>query len=176
MASDLSDASLSEAIRRVKFIAFDFDGVFTDNLVYVFEDGREAVRCNRSDGIGLAAVRALGIGMVIISTEVNPVVQVRAQKLNVACINGCEDKRSALHNILAERGLSWEQAAFVGNDVNDLPCLENVGLAVVVADSHPQVHTCAHYRTAAAGGAGAVREMCDLFVRTLSQFESEHPA
>jgi len=176
MALAPSEAALLEVIRHIKFIAFDFDGVFTDNLVYVFEDGREAVRCSRSDGIGLSAIHSLGIGTAIISTEVNPVVQMRAKKLKIACANGCDDKRAALDQFLSEQGLSPSQAAFLGNDVNDLPCLEIVGLAIIVADAHPQVHSCAHYRTAAKGGAGAVREVCDLFVRAYTESGSVLPS
>ncbi|MBM4423640.1 MAG: 3-deoxy-D-manno-octulosonate 8-phosphate phosphatase, partial [Chloroflexi bacterium] len=73
------EPALSQLIRRIRFVAFDFDGVFTDNLVYVFEDGREAVRCSRADGIGLSKLRELGIHTVIISTETNPVVSARAR-------------------------------------------------------------------------------------------------
>ena len=72
---------LQKAIRKIRLIAFDFDGVFTDNMVYVLQDGSEAVRCNRSDGIGLQKLNKLGIKTVIISTESNPVVSARAQKL-----------------------------------------------------------------------------------------------
>ena len=75
--------SLEELILRVRLIAFDFDGVFTDNMVYVFEDGTEAVRCFRSDGIGLQKLKRAGIKTVIISTEANPVVSARARKLKM---------------------------------------------------------------------------------------------
>lgn len=157
----------SALVKKVRLIAFDFDGVFTDNSVYVFEDGREAVRCTRADGIGLAKLRGLGVEAVIISTEINPVVQVRADKLGVYCIQGCEDKRSALLALLEERGLSLEQAAFVGNDVNDLACLEMVSLPIVVRDAHPDIIPIARFRTRARGGYGAVREICDHFSRIL---------
>jgi len=76
----LDAASLAQIIRNIRLVAFDFDGVFTDNTVYVFEDGREAVRCTRSDGIGLSKLRALGIATVIISTEPNPVAQNRPKR------------------------------------------------------------------------------------------------
>jgi YrbI family 3-deoxy-D-manno-octulosonate 8-phosphate phosphatase len=158
---------VAERVRRVRLVGFDFDGVFTDNSVYVFEDGREAVRCSRADGIGLAKLARFGVGAVIISTEVNPVVSARAKKLGVLCVQGCEDKPSALERILGERNLTFDQAAFVGNDVNDLTCLEKVHLPIVVQDAHPDVASVATYRTRAPGGYGAVREVCDIFEQVL---------
>jgi 3-deoxy-D-manno-octulosonate 8-phosphate phosphatase (KDO 8-P phosphatase) len=160
--------NLDEIIRGLRLVAFDFDGVFTDNMVYVFEDGREAVRCSRADGIGLNYLKRLGFHLLIISTETNPVVSARARKLNIPCLQGVDDKRATLESVLQEKGLSLEQAAFVGNDINDLPCLTAVRLPIVVQDAHPEVISHALYRTTALGGHGAVREVCDLFARLLT--------
>ena len=159
---------LAAAVRRVRLIAFDFDGVFTDNTVYVFEDGREAVRCCRADGLGLARLKARNIESIIISAEVNSVVLMRGRKLGVECFTGCDDKRATLQARLKERGLDASQAAFVGNDVNDLVCLKAVGLPIVVQDAHPDVVPYGLYRTAHKGGDGAVREICDLFETVLA--------
>jgi YrbI family 3-deoxy-D-manno-octulosonate 8-phosphate phosphatase len=159
---------LEGRIRAVRLVAFDFDGVFTDNSVFVFEDGREAVRCNRSDGIGLRKLERLGLATMIISTEANPVVTARSRKLKIRCIQNCEDKGAILESVLQELALSAEEVAFVGNDVNDLPCLTRVGLPIVVQDAHPDVFPYARYRTRHPGGHGAVREVCDLFERVLS--------
>jgi YrbI family 3-deoxy-D-manno-octulosonate 8-phosphate phosphatase len=150
-------------------IAFDFDGVFTDNTVYVADDGHESVRCWRGDGIGLRQVEELGIATVVVSTETNAVVQHRARKMAVRCFNGCENKLDTLSGIAAEMGISLDAIAFVGNDLNDLVCLTAVGLPIVVMDAHPSVRDVARYRTSAPGGHGAVREVCDLFVDTLSR-------
>lgn len=149
-------------MRRVRLVAFDFDGVFTDNSVYVNQDGMEMVRCVRSDGFGLQALAALGVKTVILSTETNPVVSARARKLAVRCIQGCDNKLEALQGLLAEAGVNLDESGFVGNDVNDLACLRAVGLPVVVADAHEDVVPHALYRTTAPGGHGAVREICDL--------------
>ena len=164
-----NNSLLKERIRSVRLIAFDFDGVFTDNKVYVLQDGSEAVCCFRGDGIGLEKLKRLGIQTVIISTEVNPVVGSRSSKLGIRCVQGCNDKRTALDNVVRELGLSFDQVAFVGNDVNDLTCLLAVGLPMVVRDAHPDVVGVALYQTELAGGQGAVREICDLFERTLSE-------
>lgn len=154
---------LNEIVRRIRLIAFDFDGVFTDNMVFVLQDGTEAVRCFRSDGIGLQKLKKLGIESVIISTEANPVVAARARKLKIRCIQDCQDKRAALNDIARELNITWGEIAFVGNDINDLPCLESVALPIVVQDAYQEVVPTALYRTQRPGGHGAVREICDLF-------------
>ena len=160
---------LQEVIQKIRLVAFDFDGVFTDNMVYVFEDGSEAVRCFRSDGIGLKKLKQLKIETVIISTESNPVVSARADKLKIRCFQNCEDKRKTLESLAQEMDISLAEIAFVGNDINDLPCLTCVGLPIVVHDAHPDVRSLAHYRTKAPGGHGAVREVCDLFEQVLAK-------
>ena len=156
-------------IRKIRLVAFDFDGVFTDNMVYVFEDGSEAVRCSRGDGIGLQKLKRLGIEAVIISTESNPVVSARARKLKIRCMQDCSDKRKALEDIAKEKGVSLSEVAFVGNDINDLECLTKVGLPIVVNDAHKDVIPIALYQTMHPGGYGAVREVCDLFEQVLAK-------
>jgi YrbI family 3-deoxy-D-manno-octulosonate 8-phosphate phosphatase len=163
------DSNFKKAIRQIRLVAFDFDGVFTDNMVYVLQDGSEAVRCNRSDGIGLQKLKKMGIKTVIISTESNPVVSARAQKLNIQCFQNCEDKRQTLTSVAREFGIALDEIAFVGNDINDLECLTCVGLPIVVQDAHPEVISLAAYRTEAHGGHGAVREICDLFEQVLAK-------
>lgn len=150
--------------RAVKLVVFDFDGVFTDNTVYVSQDGVETVRCWRGDGLGLAKLRQAGIPTMIVSTEANPVVTARSTKLAVRCIQGCDDKLAAVRALADEHGVTLGDVAFVGNDINDLACLEAVGLPIVVHDAHPDVIGAAAYRTTAPGGRGAVREVCDAIV------------
>jgi len=161
--------NLDEIISRVRLVAFDFDGVFTDNMVYVLEDGSEAVRCFRSDGLGLQKLKKLGIETVIISTEINPVVSARANKLKIRCVQNCSDKRAVLQEIAREKNITLDEVAFVGNDINDLACLECVALPIVVHDAHRDVLAAARYRTKLPGGHGAVREVCDLFEQTLAR-------
>jgi YrbI family 3-deoxy-D-manno-octulosonate 8-phosphate phosphatase len=157
-----ASAEMLRALRLLRVIAFDFDGVFTDNTVIVDENGVESVRCWRGDGLGLSALRRLGVGSVVVSTETNPVVGARCQKLNIECHQGCTDKITTLRAIAEAAGCTLDEVAFVGNDVNDSECLRAVGLPIVVADSHPQVVSLAAYVTHEKGGRGAVREVCDL--------------
>jgi YrbI family 3-deoxy-D-manno-octulosonate 8-phosphate phosphatase len=159
---------IEEIIARIRLIAFDFDGVFTDNMVYVDEDGHETVRCYRSDGIGLSKLRKLGIATVIISTEANPVVSARARKLKIRCIQDCHDKRTVLDSLAREKNISLQEIAFVGNDINDQACLESVALPIVVQDGYQDIVPMALYQTRRPGGHGAVREVCDLFESVLA--------
>lgn len=161
--ADPITAETEKTIQKIQLIAFDFDGVFTDNMVYTFEDGREAVKCSRSEGLGIQKIKDLGIDMVVISTEVNPVVAARCRKLGLLCIHGCENKLATLTEIAKQKNISLDRVAFVGNDINDIPCLRHAGFPVVVHDAHPDVFGFARFRTTRDGGHGAVREICDLF-------------
>lgn len=152
-------------LRAIRLVAFDFDGVFTDDAVYVDQEGTELVRCWRGDGLGLRKLDALGIASIILSTEVNPVVGVRARKMKIRCLQGLPDKRSSLDTVAREAGVALEAVAYVGNDINDLLCLQAVGLPIAVRNAHADVLPCARYRTDTAGGYGAVREVCDQFER-----------
>jgi YrbI family 3-deoxy-D-manno-octulosonate 8-phosphate phosphatase len=155
----------TSTLRAVRLVVFDFDGVFTDDAVYVDEEGKESVRCWRGDGLGLRKLDALKIETLILSTEVNPLVGYRAQKLRIKCYHGVEDKRAALTRIASEAGVPLSDIAYVGNDINDALCFSAVGVAIAVRNAHPDVLACAHYRTDARGGYGAVREVCDCLDR-----------
>ena len=125
-----SDSAIKKDIRKIRLVAFDFDGVFTDNMVYVLQDGTEAVRCHRGDGIGLQKLKKIGIETVIISTEANPVVSARARKLKIRCYQDCRDKRKMLESLAQRLGISLDEVAFVGNDpLHDLALGELHGLS-----------------------------------------------
>lgn len=157
----LDDPRFAERAQRVRLPGIDFDGVMTDNTVYVFEDGREAVRCSRLEGYGLRRMIAAGVTPVIVSTEANDVVSARARKLNIHCIQNVPDKVAAMEALLGQHGLGWREAAFIGNDVNDLEVLRRVGLAAIVADAHECVCVGGVFQVTRRGGDGAVRELCD---------------
>jgi 3-deoxy-D-manno-octulosonate 8-phosphate phosphatase (KDO 8-P phosphatase) len=151
-----------ELLASVKLVAFDFDGVFTDNTVFVTQEGAESVRCWRSDGLGLARLRQVGVQVFIISTEMNPVVTVRSNKLKLNCKQGVEDKAATILQVCKELGIAPEITMFVGNDINDIPAFKVVGIPVAVADAYPETYPHIIYRTTKPGGFGAVRELCDL--------------
>ncbi len=143
-------------------VVLDFDGVLTDNRVWVDGDGRELIAANRGDGWGIARLSELGIEVLILSTETNPVVTARAKKLKLDVEQGIVDKASALKRILGDRKLDPQNVIYVGNDVNDLPCFPLVGFAFGVQDAHADVLRAADYVLAFKGGHGAVREVCDI--------------
>ncbi len=145
-------------------VIMDFDGVLTDNRVLVCADGSEAVLANRSDGMGLAQLRAHSVRLAVISAEANPVVQARCRKLRLECISGADVKAPVLMAWLDRHGIDAGAAIYVGNDVNDLPCLAMVGCGVAVRDAHPEVRAAARLVLDAPGGRGAIRELCDLVI------------
>ena len=153
-----------EIAKLIQMVVFDFDGVFTDNRVLVMQDGTEGVFCSRADGFGLAALRSAGVQSLVISKEVNPVVGERCKKLRIPCIQGCDNKQEVLTREIRQLGISLERVAYVGNDINDIECLEIVGLPVCVADAWPPVKEFSKIVTKAKGGYGAVREFCDFIV------------
>lgn len=146
----------------ISALVLDFDGVLTDNKVLVLEDGSEAVLCNRSDGLGLAQTKILNIPVLVLSTEKNPVVKARCEKLGLECVYGIQDKSSALKKWLEKASLDISNVIYVGNDTNDLLCLNAVGCGVAVNDSHEKVKKAAKVILDSNGGEGAVREITDL--------------
>ena len=153
---------------RIGALILEFDGVLTDNRVMVTSDGREGVLCNRSDGLGLGELRDAGLPMLILSKERDPVVDVRARKLGIESITGADDKLAVLKKWLAERGIDAADVVYVGNDVNDLECIEHVGCGVAVADAQPRVRAAADLVLRCSGGAGAVREVSDMILASLA--------
>lgn len=152
---------------RVDLLVLDFDGVLTDNRVWVSEDGREMIAANRGDSLIMTKLRKSGTEVVILSSEVNPVVSARAKKMRVEAIHGVglDDKAGVLLNLLKERHIDPAHVVYVGNDINDLPCFDVAGWAVAVADAQPEVLRAADYVTKKTGGHGAVREVCDLILQ-----------
>lgn len=143
----------------VDAVVLDFDGTQTDDRVLIDSDGREIVAVHRGDGLGIAALRRDGLELLILSTEVNPVVAARADKLKVPVLHGIDRKDLALKQWCEERGVVPERVLYVGNDVNDLSCFNLVGWPVAVAGAHDAVRGAARAVTSTGGGAGAVREI-----------------
>lgn len=147
---------------NIKAVVFDFDGVFTDNTVYVFENGMEAVKCNRSDGIGLEMLRKKKIPIIIISSEANTVVKVRAEKLNIPVVNGVKNKLIELKKFVFKHNFDLVDIAFLGNDINDKLCMRNVGFPISVNDAVEEIKLISKHVLNKKGGEGAVRELCEL--------------
>lgn len=155
----------------VALVVLDFDGVFTDNRVWVDEQGNESVAAHRGDGWGLARLRERRVAVVVLSTEQNPVVAARCKKLDLPFLQGLDDKPAALQKLMHDRQVNPEHVVYLGNDMNDVPCFPLVGCALVVADAHPQARVQADMVLSRPGGFGAVRELCDLILKRVQEEE-----
>ena len=150
---------------KVSMLLMDFDGVLTDNRVWVDENGKETVAANRSDSLGLSILRQnSNIEIMVVSREINPVVAARCKKMHIPYLQGVNDKATQLQNLFAERKTNPAEVVYMGNDTNDLPCFPIVGFAVAPADAHPEVLRQADWVTSLDGGHGAVRELCDFLL------------
>ena len=152
---------------KVELVICDFDGVITDNRVWVDQDGRETVAAYRSDSIRIRELREQGIEVLILSSEPNRVVEARAKKMGVEAIHGIGiyEKGRVMREVLVQKNTSAENVIYVGNDLNDLPCFEVAGWSVAVADAYPELIQAADFVLSKAGGHGALRELCDLLLR-----------
>lgn len=148
--------------KSLELIIYDFDGVMTDNRVEVDENGVETVRVNRSDGLAISVLKKKDIPQVIISTEKNPVVQKRAEKLGIPVSHSVDDKKDFVASYLKEKNIDSRNVVYVGNDINDLEAMKIVGLPIAPADAHRAVKRIAKYTTRARGGEGVVRELLDI--------------
>ncbi|QLC27053.1 acylneuraminate cytidylyltransferase [Parasphingopyxis algicola] len=150
--------------KNIAALVTDFDGVHTDDRVIVDQAGHEAVRCSRSDGMGVERLREAGMPILILSKETNSVVARRAQKLRVPVLHGENDKLGTLRQWAKKQALTLDQICFVGNDVNDVACMQAVGLSVAPSDARPEAHRAADLVLRATGGNGAVREICEYLL------------
>lgn len=159
------EAARAKLPQDLRVVAMDFDGVFTDNTVYLDESGREQVRCHRGDGLGLERLLGSGYQLVILSKEKNQVASARAKKLSIPIYFGVEDKLPLLETWLGERGVRLTQTVYVGNDINDVECLRAAGCGVAVADAHASAKAAADWVLTASGGRGALRELSDVILQ-----------
>jgi YrbI family 3-deoxy-D-manno-octulosonate 8-phosphate phosphatase len=152
---------------QIDMVIFDFDGVMTDNRVWVNENGQEMVAAYRSDSWGLSLLRKTGVKTVVLSTEINPVVTARCRKMNIPVYQGIADKAQALAGVLRDLNARADHTIYLGNDTNDVPCFPMVACALVVADAQPEAKRNADIVLSRNGGHGAVREVCDLLLQRM---------
>ena len=155
---------------NLEAVIFDFDGVFTDNKVYLTEDGKEMVCCNRSDGWGIGNLHSAKIKMVVMSSEVNPVVLKRCEKLKLECFHKLEgSKYECFKYWCSKHKINPLNVIFIGNDENDIECLQAAGFSVVPADAHDSTIPYADLILKNKGGQGAVRELSDLIIQNIKK-------
>jgi 3-deoxy-D-manno-octulosonate 8-phosphate phosphatase (KDO 8-P phosphatase) len=167
-------AELLARAAKIRLAVFDVDGTLTDGRLWYGEDGHETKVFHVHDGLGLKRLQAHGVQVAIITARISHPVALRAEELDIAHVyQGQSDKRACLNDLLDALQLTPEQAAFVGDDLPDLPPMGVVGLAVAVADAHPWVSERAHWCTQRGGGRGAAREVCDLILHAQGKSDAE---
>tara|TARA_Y100000768_G_C23853257_1_gene622096 strand:+ start:329 stop:838 length:510 start_codon:yes stop_codon:yes gene_type:complete len=152
------------SINDYEYFLFDFDGVLTDNTVYVDQNGEETVKCHRSDGLAFQALTKLEKNVIIISTETSSVVSARAKKLNVPVVQGIRDKARQIDLMSSKNQIDLSKTIYVGNDINDFLAMKKCNFSACPADSHNQIIKNANYTCKRKGGEGIAREILeDLF-------------
>lgn len=149
---------------NIKIIAYDFDGVMTDNRVLVDINGNEQVFVNRGDGYAVSKIGEMGYKQVIISTEKNKIVEARAGKLRIDVIYGVEDKGRALEEYCKEKRISLSEVLFIGNDLNDLPAINIVGYVGTPNDAEEKIRLLSDWKSEKNGGQGVIRDLYDTIV------------
>ncbi|EQD62205.1 Phosphatase KdsC domain protein [mine drainage metagenome] len=164
MDTAIPDTVLTRA-RQVRLLVLDVDGTLTDGRLWYAEDGRELKVFHVRDGLGLKLLLHHGIAVAIITARVSHALALRARELGIVHLyQGREDKRACLSEIASALSLPLSACAMVGDDLPDIAAMRSAGLAVAVANAHPWTAAAAHWHTRRRGGAGAVREVCDLLL------------
>lgn len=164
------DAALA---RRLKLVGFDVDGVLTDGGFYIGQVGDHSVELKRfhvNDGLGFTLLREAGFAVVLVSARRSEATELRARELRVDEVVQDNKKLPAFEGILERRGVTWDESAFVADDLPDLPILRRVALPIAVANAVPEVKAAARIVTAAAGGAGAAREVAETILKARGEW------
>ena len=168
----MTSSDVQQRAARIKLLLMDCDGVLTDGRIWIFENGEEQKGFHTRDGLGIDLWHRAGLRSGIISGRTSSAVETRAQTLGMTFIcQGCDDKRKAFAETVAEAGLTNDEVAFIGDDLNDVPLMRQSGLGVAVADAAPEVREHAHYVTNAFGGYGAIREVVELILKAQGRWE-----
>lgn len=162
----------AEKARRVKLLITDIDGVMTDGRIVYSVYGDELKFFDVTDGFGISLLNRVGIKTVIITAKKSRVVKLRARDLKVAkTYAGFLDKRAPFNDILKRFKISAEEICFIGDDLIDVPILKRVGFAVSVPNGMEEVKAIAHHITTRPGGRGAVREICELILKSQDKWD-----
>ncbi|MGC8784419.1 MAG: KdsC family phosphatase [Armatimonadota bacterium] len=161
-----------ENLQAVKAVILDVDGVLTDGGIYYDPTGREIKRFHVADGLGIELLRHAGIRVAILSGRVSEALTRRAAELKVTeCYQGVRDKKAQIEKLRQQWQLKMDEVLYVGDDLNDLPAFDAVGMRVAVANAASELKEHAHYTTQAFGGNGAVREVCEWLLKARGEWE-----
>lgn len=159
---------------NIKLLIFDVDGVLTDGSLFLGDDGQEYKAFNSLDGHGIKMLRNSGVDIAIITGRTSNVVVHRARNLGITHLyQGIHDKLEAFQHLTEKLSLRFEQCAFMGDDVVDLPAMRRCGLALTVPQAPDMVKQHAHYVSVREGGRGAAREVCELIMQAQDTLEAQ---
>ena len=159
------DAGLKEQLAKIKLLLMDVDGVLTDGGLYYSENGDEMKKFHVRDGLGIKLVQQAGIAVGFVTGMKSSLVARRAKTLGIEeVVQGCTVKEPVVDALIARMGLSWEEVAYIGDDLIDVGVMRQAGFAAAVADAAEATRHAAHHVTSLPGGRGAVREVCDLLL------------
>lgn len=153
------------SIQDIDAFVFDFDGVMTNNLVYLDQEGRELVSCSRADGLAFDALRKIGKPAYILSTEKNTVVTARANKLGIEALQGISDKVAAIRELANRENYNLAKILYTGNDINDYRAMQECGYSACPSDSHEQIIKLSTFVLDSKGGNGVVRELLEKILK-----------
>jgi len=164
---------IQERASRIKLLLMDCDGVLTDGRIWLFENGEEQKGFHTRDGLGIELWHRAGLKSGIISGRKSSAVERRVRGLGMSfVVQGVTEKVQAFKETVGEAGVTNEEVAFIGDDLNDIPLMMRSGLAVAVADAAAETRECAHYVTQLAGGCGAVREVIELILKAQGRWDA----
>lgn len=165
--------SPEERARRIRLFLMDVDGTLTDGTILILPDGEELKSFNVRDGMGILMARQVGLKTGVISGKTSRVLAKRAERLRLDEVHqGIQDKKQVLEEVMRRHNLTWEEVAFIGDDLGDLEVMKRVGLAAAVADAHPLVKKTSHYICKNRGGRGAVREFIEFILTAQGKMEN----
>lgn len=165
--------AVKELAKNIKLLALDVDGVLTDGSIYLSPQQEAVKKFNAKDGMGISCAVRTGLLIVIITGRKSPIIALRAKELGITKVyEGIKDKRLALYDLMQEYCLQKEEIAYVGDDLNDLPALTQVGLACAPADAVDEVKRICHFISDKEGGNGAVRQVLELILGARGEWET----
>ena len=158
--------------QKIKLIIFDVDGVMTDGKILIGSQGELCKSFDAQDGLGITLLRKNGIKSAIITGRESEIVKIRAKELSIDDVfQGAKDKLIALYALKEKHNLFFDEIAYVGDDLIDIPVMKNIGLACTVLNARPEVKGIAHFISDYQGGDGAIRQIAEVILKAQNKWE-----
>lgn len=162
-----------QRVLQLRLMAFDIDGIMTDGRLYMTESGEEMKAFHTLDGQGLKLLMASGVEVALLTARRSTIVERRSNELGIRILRqGLSDKLAAMREIQSDLDISMDQSGYAGDDLVDLPILSRCGFSATVPDAPESIRSRVHYVTRKPGGMGAVREMCELVLKSQGNLEN----